>query len=363
MKKFQVRPFENKTLTWWFNRKDKIDMRPTYQRRGKLWSDADKAYLIDSILNGYDVPKLYIADFIWGSSQLNKKKLPYAIIDGKQRLEAIFGFFEGSVVLNDDFIYLENPKLKLGGLSYKDIKKNHKEISDEFDTYNLMAMSVIAEDEEPINELFIRLNRSKPLTGAEIRNAMKGPAPEIIRLISKHEFFVDNIKFDVKRGQDLNAAAKVLAFEYYQDFYDTKKKDLDSFVIKTSTHSKEKLELAGRHVLDNLEKMSDIFLPRDNLLRSAGLIPVYYWFVKKVNPKYYPKVRKFIVQFEEQRKLNRSLVKSDPKNKSINLVFVEYDNYNRSTNNLQSHRERCRILLQYFNDYPKAEKRIFTKKI
>ena len=66
-----------------------------------MQSASDKAYLIDSIINGFDVPKLYLADFQLGDSSLNVSKLPYAIIDGKQRLEAIFDFFDGTLVLND----------------------------------------------------------------------------------------------------------------------------------------------------------------------------------------------------------------------------------------------------------------------
>src|SRR5207249_3787695 len=91
----KVTPFEAKTLSWWRARRTKIDMEPAYQRRGRLWSIADKAYLVDSILNGFDIPKLYIADFTYTDTVLNKKKLPYAIIDGKQRFEAIFDFFDG----------------------------------------------------------------------------------------------------------------------------------------------------------------------------------------------------------------------------------------------------------------------------
>src|SRR2546423_9754785 len=115
-KKFKVTEMERKTLGWWRSRRSKIDMDPPYQRRGRLWSDTDKAYLIDSILNGFDVPKLHIADFTWADSPLNLKKLPYAIIDGKQRLEAIFDFFDGVISLNEDFVYLEDSSIKLGGL-------------------------------------------------------------------------------------------------------------------------------------------------------------------------------------------------------------------------------------------------------
>ena len=351
VKNIQVKPFESKTLSWWYNRRSKIDMDPPYQRRGRLWSDADKAYLIDSILNGYDIPKLYIADFTYGDSKLNRKKLPYAIIDGKQRLEAIFEFYEGKIVLNDDFVYLEDPQLKLGGLGYKDLKSNYNEIAENFETYNLSVMSVIASNKELINELFVRLNRSKPLTGAEVRNAMAGRAPEVIRQIAKHELFTTNVRFEVKRAQDLNAAAKLLSFEYYSGFVNTKKKDLDGFVRDSQRKPRTKLELAGRYVLDNLSEMSNIFLPKDKLLNSSGIVPVYYWFIKTTEESYYPYIRKFLVWFEKQRRTNRELVKKQPESKKIKIALVEYDNYNRSTNNEQSHKERVRILNDLFKDW------------
>lgn len=353
--KFKVSPFENKTLSWWYARRDKIDMNPPYQRRGKLWSDTDKAYLVDSILNGYDIPKIYVADFNWRNSDLNKKRLPYAIIDGKQRFEAIFDFFSGNIVLNDNFVYLENPKLKLGGLGYSDIKKNHKDIAEEFETFNLMVMSVYAENDDPINELFVRLNRSKALTGAEIRNAMSGPVPIIIRQITEHKFFSSNVKFNVKRGQDLNAATKLVFFEYNNGFQETKKKDLDNFVDDVANETREKIELSARHVLDILSDMAEIFLPKDNLLNSAGILPVYFWFIRGLEEKYYRFVRKFFVYFESKRKENRRLIRLSASSDQIELLFVEYDNFNRSTNNQQSHEERFRILKESFFSWNKSE--------
>jgi hypothetical protein len=348
-KNFRITPFETKTLTWWKARRSKIDVDPPYQRRGRLWSDTDKAYLIDSILNGYDVPKLYMADFTWGDSRLNIKKLPYAIIDGKQRLEAIFDFFDGSIVLNDDFAYLDNPSLELGGLGYPDLQKNFPEIAEVFDQYNLLVMSVSAQDEEPINELFVRLNRSKSLTGAEIRNAMAGPAPKVIREIGKHEVFLENVSFAVKRGQDLNAAAKVLLFEFQKGMLETKKRNLDEFVKTTQKKPTELLELAGRRVVDVLDEMSEIFLPKDKLLGSAGVFPVYYWFVRNQDEENYHHIRKFLVNFEASRKANRELVSERPDSRRIDQELIEYDNYNRSTNDQASHKGRYAILKRRFH--------------
>lgn len=345
----KVTQFEAKTLSWWRSRKAKIDMEPPYQRRGRLWSATDKAYLIDSIINGFDVPKLYIADFTYSNSKLNKKSLPYSIIDGKQRFEAIFDFFEGKITLNDDFVFLENPALKLGGLGYRDLSQNHSEIAELFDNYNLAVMSVITNSEKYINELFVRLNRSKPLTGAEIRNAMAGPAPEVIRRLAKHEFFVNTIAFPVQRGQDLNAAAKVLLFEFAGEPQETKKGSLDGFV-KAARKNRDRLELSARRTFSSLDDFTEIFLPTDKLLASAGVIPVYYWFIRSLNEKQHSLVRDFIVRFEEGRRENRKKAESGSTT-GIDKLYLEYDSYNRSTNDLTSHLCRISILQKKFAQF------------
>jgi hypothetical protein len=346
--RFQVRQFDPKTLSWWRSRQTEIDMDPPYQRRGRLWSSADKAFLIDSILNGFDVPKMYIADFTWGDSSLNKRRLPYAIIDGKQRFEAIFDFFRGDLVLQDDFTYEPDPSLALGGLGYQDLLKNYPAVAEAFDNYPLHVMAVYAETEEPIHDLFVRLNRSKPLTGAEVRNAMAGPVPEVIRQIAQHEFFTDIVRFSVQRGQDLNAAAKILIFEYHGRPHETKKRNLDEFVNVAANGPKEKLELAGHQVVDVLNDLSNVFLPKDALLASAGLIPVYYWLVRELTSQEMARVRSFLVHFEKARSKNRELVREDPNSPEVDQQLVEYDNYNRSTNDARSHSGRVRILLTRF---------------
>ncbi len=353
-KKFKISELDRKTLGWWRSRRTKIDMDPPYQRRGRLWSDADKAYLIDSILNGFDVPKIYMADFTWGDSKLNIQKLPYSIIDGKQRFEAIFDFFDGKIVLNEDFMYLPNPELRLAGLSYPDLQKNYPDIADEFDTYNLLVMSVFAEAEDFINELFVRLNRSKPLTGAEIRNAMGGLAPSVIRQIAKHEFFREYVRFQTQRGQDLNAAAKILLFEYSGKPRDTKKRHLDNFVRETKGKRGGRLEVAGRRVVDLLDEMTEIFLPLDGLLASAGIIPVYYWFVRLTKEESYHYVREYLVNFEAARRKNKELIADDPKSKDIDQELTRFDGFNRSTNDEGSHTGRLKILNGRFEKFMNA---------
>ena len=37
-----------------------INLSPEYQRNQGVWNDEKKALLIDSVLNGFDIPKLYL---------------------------------------------------------------------------------------------------------------------------------------------------------------------------------------------------------------------------------------------------------------------------------------------------------------
>ncbi|MGR9151397.1 DUF262 domain-containing protein [Rhizobium leguminosarum] len=346
---FKVSQHQTKTLIWWFNNRNLIDMSPPYQRKGRLWSSSDKAYLIDSILNGFDIPKLYLADFQYKDSVLNMSRLPYAIIDGKQRFEAVFDFFENRLVLNPDFVWRKDPSLKLGGLSLRDIRKSYPPVAEAFDNESWDIMSVIAENEDDINDLFVRLNRSKTLTGAEIRNAMIGPVTDITRKVADHPFFEENIRFSTKRAGDLNAAAKVLMFEYYDKLMSTKKNDLDKFAQEKNLQP-DRLELAGRRSLDTLTTMQEVFLPRDPLLSSSGLFPVYYWIVRELGGSEIVPLREFLVSFEKERKENRE---SQKVTDDLDNELSRFDTLNRSTNDLGSHSGRVQILLSRYRAWLK----------
>ncbi|UJB15473.1 DUF262 domain-containing protein [Xanthomonas translucens] len=70
-----------------------INLNPTWQR-GVAWKDPRKILLIDSILRGMDIPKLYL------------RKLPangvhkHDAVDGQQRIRAIWEFRAGKFALN-----------------------------------------------------------------------------------------------------------------------------------------------------------------------------------------------------------------------------------------------------------------------
>jgi hypothetical protein len=343
---FSVRPFENRTLSWWSDERRNIDLEPSYQRKGRIWSNIEKAFLIDSVLNGYDVPKIYIADFTYFPSALNRAKKAYAVIDGRQRFEAFFDFFDDRFPLSESFVFLEDSTVRIAGLNFTQLKSRHPKIASRFENFNLSVMSVITDDEARINDLFVRLNSSKPLSGAEVRNAMAGDVPILIREIAQHPFFTQKVSFNINRRQDHNAAAKLLLLEYRGALVDTKKVNLDRFVQEAVRSESTAIGAAAERVKDQLDRITPLFLDRDLALKLATGLPVYYWFFRctVANVEIVQKLR----AFEDARKSNKQLA-SLGENELVNEELQLYDYFNRSPDDATSHERRLQILSNWMS--------------
>ena len=347
---FKIKELPYRTVEWLCKNRNQIDESPVYQRRGKVWAEKDKAFLIDSILNGYDVPKLYLADFTSVKSPLNQKKKRYAVIDGKQRLEAVTEFFDGRLRLSRTFKYEPNPSLGLRGLNYNELALQYPEFAHKFLSYELVIMGVVTEEVGKINDLFIRLNRSKPLVGAEIRNAMLGIVPPIIRALANHTFFKNRIAFETGRLQDQNAAAKILLLEFRGQFVDTKKAQLDGFVqefIQEGMGTAKSFKATAAACRKVLNEMAKVFIEKDPLLRSQGPLTIYYWFVKN-HASRKRKIRKFLVEFEAMRRENRKRASSQPPEGEIDGELLHFDFMSRSPNDQTSCMRRYAILESRF---------------
>jgi hypothetical protein len=348
---FTVRQFEARTLTWWADQRDAIDFDPPYQRRGGLWSIRDKAFLIDSILNKYDIPKIYIADFTFGPSPLNPGNRQFAVIDGKQRFESILDFFDGRITLNNDFVWSDDPSLRLARLSYRDLRENYPSVATRFENYNLTVMSVITDEEGKINELFVRLNRNKTLTGPEIRNAMKGIVPKLIRDLAKDELFTDRVRFSTQRAQDLDIAGKFLLVEFRGRLVETKRVSLDRFVREgeNADAGTADFERASSRVAVIMSAMNEVFVHRDVLLSTQGPMVPYYWLIRSVSNGEQHQIRPFLVAFDEARKLNKARARRSRTIDGVDTELAEYDQMNRSINDAASIEGRFEILVRRFS--------------
>jgi hypothetical protein len=163
---------------------------------------------------------------------------------------------------------------------------------------------------------------------------------------------LNHIRFDTKRKQDHNAAAKLLLIEFRGKFVDTKKIHLDSFV-------QEGLEEEGligfrsaeERVNRVLESMAEVFIMRDPLLASEGPVTLYYWFVRSHSDESPHLLRDFLQEFEGDRRVNRK-----PDLEDRNDELLRFDLLSRSINDQSSLASRFKILERRFVKFKKQYK-------
>lgn len=155
---------------------DRINTDAEYQR-GKVWSRPQQALLIDSILRGFDIPKIYVRKLPPGGNHL------FDVIDGKQRLTAIWRF------VSDDFSLSRNAECfpDLGNLSGKRWSQLPASAKDVLQFASVTVSAIENATDENIHELFLRLQKGEPLRSAEKRNAMAGPVRDfVVDRMAKH---------------------------------------------------------------------------------------------------------------------------------------------------------------------------------
>lgn len=350
-------PFQNSTILRINSEIDIINTDPEYQRKGGVWTLQKKQLLIDSILNDYDIPKLYFHNYTTHQKEENGGRFDYAIIDGRQRIEAIWEFINGDFAIADEFEYLGDPSIKAGGLTYSDLANEYPKIKIRFDSYLLPIILVETEDIDLIEDMFSRLNEAVPLNAAEKRNALGGPMAGAIRDLALHSFFTHKVRFNNNRYQHREVAARLLFLEYILStagkLADTKKPYLDKMVIDYRENNNDATLLLNK-AKTVLDAMSSVFGNYDDLLRSQSSITVYYMTFKNALEKNLSQrvTRKGIIDFYSAIAENRRMAESDIT--KSNYEFLEFERMSQQgTNDAFSIRERTRILSEFLQIEPK----------
>lgn len=349
MSYIETSPLQNTTILRVFSEKDEIDISPEYQRNGSVWTTEKKKLLIDSILNDYDIPKIYFHKFTREEKKETGKQ--YSIIDGRQRLETIWSFMENSFPLSIDFEYQDDELLKLGGMTYQDIAQNYPKIKIKFDSFVLPIIGVSSDDLDLIEDMFSRLNEAVPLNSAEKRNAFGGAMVSAIREISKHNLFNNKVKFRNTRYQHMEIAARFLLVESsnseYGKLIDTKKVYLDS-MVRNYKEKNEEVSNFQTIITTVLDKMNNVFSDSDELLRTQGIMVVYYLIFKKAIESDKDIQRIKLSDFDNMVKENRKTAEVTYEEADYDLL--EYDRLSQhGTNDVSNIKERFRILSEYLN--------------
>lgn len=303
------------TIEQLFSIRDEINEQPRYQR-GAVWSDLKKSLLIDSILRGIDLPKIY----------LNKKKkgsYTYEVADGQQRLNAILKFKENNLRLRSDKILgLDLNKISnyvIGDKTYSELNTN---LQNRLDNYLLTIAIVENSSNEEIRTLFGRLQLGDPLKPAEKRNAIiSSVGNDIDTIATNHEFFKKTrIKKERFNHQDYLAHAFTLIA--YNNQSDLKAELIQKMYLdETIAWSMGTLKSVDK-VLDFLVKIDAASKKR--IEKKFSFLDIF-WFlfqnIKSIKSIDFEGFAKHYDKFETERKANHKepekLLLGKNKNKNL----------------------------------------------
>lgn len=204
-----------------------VDLNPDFQRRN-VWDNDKRSRLIESLMIGYPVPEIVLAEIIG-----EKKK--YLVIDGKQRLLAIYGFmnktsdfWDGTPKLKNQTVLKHN-----NGLAFDELPLDEERRFLNADVRCTLLSGY--KNYSTLYDIFYRLNTgSSPLTMQELRNSIYkgGFSRTIIKHTDKEIPLRDilNIKGPDKRFKDAELLLKFLYIELSDKKYSgALRKELDNF--------------------------------------------------------------------------------------------------------------------------------------
>ena len=151
LEQFRIADF----LDW--HRRKGLEINREFQRRS-VWKPAARSYLLDTILNQFPIPKIYLRTKIDVITKVSIREN----VDGQQRILAILDFVE-------DKFKITTRTSKFAGLSYSTLSAESQEA---LLSYPIAVGQLINASNDDVLEVFARLNSyGLPLNAAEKRHA------------------------------------------------------------------------------------------------------------------------------------------------------------------------------------------------
>jgi hypothetical protein len=251
-----------------------LNLEPGFQRKG-VWSLNDRKKLIESILQQYPIPSIFLYQ------RSDNGRLVYDVIDGKQRLESIF-MFQGLGRFRKMNFTLKT-KLdaadKISEVGWKEIGNQQYLVM----SYKIQTVIVSGELTDII-ELFVRINSTgKRLSGAEKRHA-KYYHSDFLRQARKlgeryKDYFSRNrilSQVAINRMKNVELVSEIMASIHVGGNID-KKKALDN-LISGEVIPYKKLAKISQSFVRTLGLMKKVF-PEIRTTRFANAVDFYSLFL------------------------------------------------------------------------------------
>ena len=287
---------KKQSLAVTYNQRRIINLSPFYQVDSCRWVLSQKQLYIDSLINGYDTPKIYLHDSSFAS--LDTEGYSYSLVDGKQRLkESLFAFMDDAFALSVNFKYgkdsvgyelLSEEDYPLAGMKYSDMSNNFK---DHFKNITLDIVEIQTSEVHKILDMFRRLQGGTTLNRMEIRNSFDSQTYlDLARKLTQHVLFKDSVKFSSKRMKHLEVACKILMVNHVEATYNIDvcelgSNELDKLVNDNKnidTLSLKKIESKVEKDVNNYYKVCSSV----NLNLKAPTIIPYFVFIKRILNRY-----------------------------------------------------------------------------
>lgn len=166
-----------------------VDRR--YQRASN-WDASMQKLFIDSILREYPIPLIYI----------HKQNDKYFIVDGQQRINAIIAFVENKYKLlnpkNNRKLfpdYIIEIECNWSDKKFNELSNTQQDFIKEM----LLSVALIeSDDDREIRNLFVRLQKGKPLTAQQIRDTSISGINDFVLKIGGKNDIQNNVDFELK---------------------------------------------------------------------------------------------------------------------------------------------------------------------
>lgn len=307
-------------------RDQKLEIAPDFQRRF-VWTQEHQEKFIDTILNGFPFPEIYVCR---GETNIKTLKTTEKVIDGQQRLTTIVNYIENN--FDKDLTII------------KPFQELDDDIRESFLEYELVVRDIGKVSDEVIREVFRRINLTKfKLEDIEIHNAVYDG--KFITSAKNLSTQIDLMKYDVFYDSELTRMVDVHFFllvlsTLENESYFTRDTEVEKCIIAyNEIYDNEKLRkgqiLKAFHSLDLLE------LPLDSIwFRKSNFFTL---IIELANENLLlDDLRNKLVTIEEAILQNKNIKDN---------IYGEYYSYMYTgTNNRKSRIKRAEILKKLIED-------------
>jgi len=226
-----------------------LRLAPEFQRNA-VWPRAAKAYLIDTILSDKPIPVLYFQRGV--SAQTSR--IDYNVVDGQQRLNAVFQFIENRFSLTES-----DPESGWYRKRWKALSDAERE---RILSYDFVVQELSGYSTESIRDMFTRMNRYVvALSPQELRHANEdGAFKAFIETLGARPYWTEKRIFSPgaanrMKGDEFAAELVILILEGPQD----KKKSIDFYYSAFQDEFPDSADVESR--LDSIITTIDDALP------------------------------------------------------------------------------------------------------